>query len=122
MLTSAIVNPAIWLVLVILAVAAIYYAWRIVRPLRHRNPAHGQTAWLVVVGVGVTIVAYTWIVAVSNSLMASLEHAALLLAAFAASGLPMIIEYVDDHIRRNEEERSRNIMHEISQILSDEDE
>jgi cobalamin biosynthesis protein CobD/CbiB len=122
MLTSAIVNPAIWLVLVILAVAAIYYAWRIVRPLRHRNPAHGQTAWLVVVGVAVTVVAYTFIVAASSNIVTSLEHAVLLLSAFAVSGLPMIVEYIDDHLRRDEEERSRSIMQEISQILNDKDE
>lgn len=122
MLNDAVNNPTIWLILVLLAVACIYYAWKIVRPLRYRNPAHGQTAWLVVIGVAVTVVAYTLIVTAVSNITTSLEHTALLLTTFAVSGLPMIVEYIDDHLRRNEEERSRNIMQEISQLLSDEEE
>jgi putative flippase GtrA len=46
----------------------------------------GQTAYTVVVGVGVTVLAAGWLIGWVNVI--------LLLACFAASGAPMIVEYV----------------------------
>lgn len=122
MLMSALVNPAIWLVLIILATACVVYAWRIVRRMRHDNPDHGQTAWLVVIGVAATIIAYTCMVAIASNLINALEYGALLLLAFAVAGLPMVVEYVDDHLAQRRHAQQSSILREISQILSDEDE
>lgn len=71
-----------------LVLAASGYAY-LVRKLRRRNPDHGQTAWLVVVGVAMVVVGYAFV--------AGIEHAAIVAGLFAAAGIPMIVEYVDDH-------------------------
>lgn len=120
MLTAALTNPAVWLVLVILAFACILYAWRIVRPMRHGDPQHGQTAWLVVVGVSLTGFAYAVILALVSGVLVSLEHAALLLLAFVAAGAPMIIEYVQDHLDHSQRQRARDIISRIGQLTDEE--
>lgn len=61
----------------------------VVRHVRKRDPNHGQTAWFVVVGVGVVVAAY--------GLLAGIDAALTLLGLFAAAGVPMVVEYVDSH-------------------------
>lgn len=51
-----------------------------------RRGADGQTAWMVVGGVAATLCGSVFVVGIENAL--------LLLALFAASGLPMVVEYV----------------------------
>lgn len=79
--TTAIVALALFIV-------ASFYAAGI-RKLRHRDRDHGQTAWLVVAGVAMVISGY--------AIVAGIEQAAVLLMLFIAAGIPMIVEYVDDH-------------------------
>lgn len=120
MLTDALTNSAAWLVLVILSGACVFYAWRIVRPMRHDDPEHGQTAWLVVVGVALTGLAYAVILAIAEGILVALEHAALLLLAFVFAGVPMIVEYVQDHLDHKQRQRARAVISRIGQ-LTDED-
>lgn len=61
----------------------------VVRTLRRRNPQHGYTPWLVVIGVGAVVAVYT--------LLAGLEAGVALFLLFAAAGLPMVAEFMDDH-------------------------
>ena len=51
-----------------------------------KRGADGQTAWMVVGGVAITLCGSIFIV--------GLQAALLMLACFAASGLPMVVEYV----------------------------
>jgi len=83
------------------------YAFVVVRNMRRRDHDHGQTAWLVVVGVGVVVVAYTYIT--------TIEQGILLLALFAAAGIPMIVEYVDDHIDRIHRRRLASFIASLNQ-------
>lgn len=81
--------PTITIAALSLLVFGIIYA-AIVRSLRTRtNGRHGQTAWLVVVGVGVVVGVF--------STLTNAETAWLLLLLFACAGTPMIVEYVDSH-------------------------
>ncbi len=80
-------------VLVALLFVGVGYAF-LVRRLRRRHADHGQTAWLVVVG--------DLIVAVGFAVIAGVNSAIVLLLCMAAAGIPMIVEYVDDHLRNQE--------------------
>jgi hypothetical protein len=51
-----------------------------------RRGADGQTAWMVVGGVAVTLCGAIFVIGLENTL--------LTVACFAASGLPMVVEYV----------------------------
>ena len=51
-----------------------------------KRGADGQTAWMVVGGVAVTLLGGVFVIGLRNAL--------LMLACFAASGLPMVVEYV----------------------------
>jgi peptidoglycan/LPS O-acetylase OafA/YrhL len=77
------------IVLVALFVAGIAYAL-IVRRLRRRNRNHGYTAFLVVGG--------DLLIAIGFGFLAGAHAAGVLLACMAAAGIPMIVEYVDDHL------------------------
>ena len=82
-------TPEITIATLSLFIFGIAYAV-IVRRLRQRTHGHhGQTAWLVVVGVGVVVTVY--------GLLTDIQSAGLLLALFTAAGLPMVAEYVDSH-------------------------
>ena len=82
-------GPEITIATLSLFIFGIAYAV-IVRRLRQRTHGHhGQTAWLVVVGVGVVVGVY--------AALTDLQSAGLLALLFAAAGLPMIAEYVDSH-------------------------
>jgi hypothetical protein len=59
----------------------------IVRTVRRRNPNHGFTAFWVVGGNLVIVVAF--------GLLAGVQAAALLFFCMAAAGLPMLVEYID---------------------------
>jgi hypothetical protein len=72
------------LTLVILFGFGVAYAL-VVRHMAQRG-VEGQTAYLVVFGVGMTVLI--------SSALVGWQAVALLLACFAASGLPMVIEYV----------------------------
>ena len=71
-------------VLAALFFAALAYAYLIVRKAAE-NKVEGQTASFVVLGVGSTVLASVFLIGLVN--------AAIVLACFVASGLPMIIEY-----------------------------
>ena len=75
---------AIGLTLAVLFIFGTGYAW-IVRWMS-KNSIEGQTAYVVVIGVSVTVLASTFL----NGWLATL----MTLACFAASGMPMIVEYV----------------------------
>lgn len=119
MITQTLSNPTAWLILILLAATTSAYAWRIVRPLRRRNPDHGQTAWLVVVGTAATGIAYAILLALSIGAEAAAGHIILLMITNIASGLPMIIEYIDDHTDRSQNSADRSLLNEIRQILED---
>jgi hypothetical protein len=87
--------------LLLLVLFGIIYA-AIIRRMRRRNPDHGQTAWLVVVGNATITAAFTALYGINAG--------AVLLACMAAAGLPMIIEYVDDHLDSAERRRIAEIL------------
>lgn len=118
---QALTQPSTWLILLALGLAAAFYAYRIVRPLRKRDRNHGQTCWLVVGGVAGTIAAYGGLLATITDLSIAVEHTTLLLILFTVSGLPMIFEYVDDHSRRSQEDDQRHILSQINDILTSDD-
>jgi len=61
-------------------------AYSLVVRLIARRGIEGQTAYLVVLGSGITIL--------GSAFLIGWVHALLVLACFGASGLPMVIEYV----------------------------
>ncbi len=66
--------------------------------LESRGYHDGFVSLFVVVGVGYTVVAVTWVI--------GLEAALILAAAFVASGIPMVAGSIARHIRaRSTEER-----------------
>jgi hypothetical protein len=81
------------------------YAY-IVRRLA-RAGVQGQTAYTVVVGVGITVLAAGWLIGWLNVI--------LLLACFAASGLPMVIEYVNrtHHEQKRDRQDARSIAKDL---------
>lgn len=72
-----------------LSLFGILYASFVRRLRRRTNGRHGQTAWLVAFGVAVVVAVF--------SALTDAETAQLLILLFAAAGLPMIVEYIDDH-------------------------
>lgn len=86
----------IGLAVTLLMLAAAGYAW-LVRFMRRRDPEHGYTAALVVVGVAMVGVALT---AVTN-----LQFGALMAVFFAAAGVPMVWEYTDARLSQAERKR-----------------
>lgn len=78
------------IVLLLLLLFGIAYA-AAVRALRHRDPEHGYAPWLVVAGNGAVVAAFT--------VLAGIQAGLLLLLCMAAAGVPMIVEFVDDHSR-----------------------
>lgn len=87
-------------VLLVLFIIGAGYAW-LVRRLRHRSPQHGYTAWLVVVGDLIVVAGY--------AVLAGIEAAVLLVLCLAAAGIPMIVEYIDDHLRTEEGQKRLDI-------------
>lgn len=87
-------------VLVALLILGIGYAW-LVRRLRRRNPSHGYTAFLVVAG--------DLLVATGFAFVAGAQMAVLLVLCMGAAGVPMIVEYVDDHLRDEEKKGGLDI-------------
>ena len=82
------------IVLLTLVLAGIGYAW-LVRKLRRRNPHHGYTAWLVVVGNVIIVAGF--------AVLVGINLAVLLVLCMAAAGIPMVVEYIDDHLRSEEQ-------------------
>jgi len=87
-------------VLFLLLIVGIGYAW-LVRKLRQRNPDHGYTAFLVVAG--------NLIVATGFAFVAGVQMAVVLVVCMGAAGVPMIVEYVDDHLRNEEKKGGLDI-------------
>ena len=111
-------NPTTWLILLALTIAAAAFAWGIVRPTRRRHPAHGQTALFVVLGDAAVALAVVLIVA-ANGPADWLQTAAILSAALAAGGLPMIFEYIDDHTSQHQAAAQRHTLAQINTILAE---
>lgn len=85
-------KPDMIIALVSLNIFGWLYGYGIVRTLRRRsNPGddHGQTAWLVVIGVAVVGIAF--------ALVTTIDQAVTLFLLFAAAGIPMVVEYTDSH-------------------------
>lgn len=83
-----IITQSMIIALLCLLIFGVLYA-AVVRALRRRNPHHGYTPWLVVVGDGVVVAAF--------AALYGLEAGVALFLMFAAAGTPMIVEFVDDH-------------------------
>lgn len=113
-------NPLTYLILLALAVAASAYGWGYVRPLRRRDAQHGQTALLVVMGDGLVALAAILIVA-ANGPVDALALAAILTASLIAGGLPMIVEYVDDHTQQRQAQRQRSDAADLNRLLAEEE-
>ncbi len=112
-------NPLTWLILLALTIAAAGFAWGIVRPTRRRHPAHAQTALFVVLGDGGVALATALIVA-ANGPADWLQITAILMAALAAGGLPMIWEYIDHHTSSALVAAQRHALAQIDTILAEE--
>lgn len=91
--------PVFILTLIVLFLFGLVYAW-FVRKMADNN-VQGQTAYTVVFGVGVTVLTASGLIGWRN--------VALLLACFAASGLPMIFEYVQRTHRAQKSDRDQAI-------------
>lgn len=103
-------QPTAYTVLLGLLLFGLGYAW-VVRKLRKRKRDHGYTAWLVVVGNAAVGVGFGFI--------AGLEAAVILLLCNAAAGIPMIVEYIDDHLRHEEEDSERATAARLLRELDD---
>ena len=92
------ISTETWLVLALVGLALFGWVFnRLVQRLEEETPEHGYTAFLVAVGVLVTV-------AVMAPLI-GLQATALLLAGFVASGLPMIVGSVGRSLARMRSER-----------------
>ena len=92
------ISTETWLVLALVGLALFGWVFnRLVQQLEDETPEHGYTAFLVVVGVTVTVLVLTPFIGV--------PAAVLLLAGFLASGLPMIIGSVGRALARLRSER-----------------
>lgn len=96
-ITTALTNPITYLWLIILAISTTIYAYGFVRRLRRRRANHGQTAFLVIVGNSIVAGFYFIILATAIGYTAALPNLAVLLICNIVAGLPMIVEYIDDH-------------------------
>jgi uncharacterized membrane protein YbhN (UPF0104 family) len=94
------IDPTVVVVLLLLLLAGIAYAW-LVRRLRRRHPRHGYTAFLVVGGNLIVVGGY--------ALLVGVQAALLLFCCMAAAGVPMVVEYVDDHLAATAPERRLDI-------------
>jgi hypothetical protein len=104
---SALDYPVFILTIISLFLFGVLYA-AFVRHLA-RQSVEGQTAYLVVVGVGVTLLGATAVIGI--------ETALLLFACFAASGLPMVVEYIlRMHLaRRRDQEQAKQAARDLLQ-------
>ena len=87
------INLIVVIVLLSLFLFGLGYAW-LVRWLRSRKANHGYTAILVVVGNLVVVVGFGFLVGINL--------AALLLLCMAAAGLPMVVEYTEWYLSKEE--------------------
>ena len=87
------INLIVVIVLLSLLLFGIGYAW-LVRKLRSRKADHGYTAVLVVGG--------NLIVTVGFGVLVGINLAALLLLCLAAAGLPMVVEYTEWYLSKEE--------------------
>lgn len=87
------INLIVVIVLLSLFLFGLGYAW-LVRWLRSRRADHGYTAILVAVGDLVVVVAFGFLVGINL--------AALLLICLAAAGLPMVVEYTEWYLSKEE--------------------
>lgn len=117
---STFANPLTYLILIALHSLAWLYAYRCIRPTRQRQRNHGQTAIFVVIGDAAVALAIVLIVAASGP-VDWLDLAAILSAALAAGGLPMIWEYIDDHTSTAQAEYQRSYTADIQRLLAQED-
>lgn len=113
-------NPTTYLILMVLHAAAWLYAYRGVRAIRSKNPRHGHTALFVVMGDGAVALAAVLVVA-ANGPVDWLTLAAILVAALAAGGLPMIWEYVESHTALSQAENLRRDAVELQRLLQEEE-
>lgn len=112
-------NPLTYLILLALHAAAWAYAYRCVRDTRHKNPRHGQTALFVVIGDSAVALAVILIVAAAGS-VDWLTLAAILVAALAAGGLPMIWEYIDHVTTSAQNDQHRAYAADLQRLLDEE--
>lgn len=112
-------NPTTYLILMALHAAAWLYAYRGVRAIRSKNPRHGHTALFVVIGDGAVALAAVLVVA-ANGPVDWLNLAAILVAALAAAGLPMIWEYIEDHTALSQAENLRRDAAELQRLMQEE--
>ena len=89
---SVILNPSSWLVWVVLLVVCTGYA-ALVRWLRNHNGS-SQTAWLVVAGNIIVMLAATLVVALITNIENAIVVFFVMFLSNAFGGVPMIIEYV----------------------------
>ena len=111
-------NPTTYLILMVLHAAAWLYAYRGVRAIRSKNPRHGHTALFVVIGDGAVALAAVLVVA-ANGPVDWLTLAAILVAALAAGGRPMIWEYVEDHTALSQADNLRRDAAELQRLLQE---
>jgi hypothetical protein len=97
--------PVFILTIVALLGFGVIYAYAVRQMDKHG--VQGQTAYLVVVGVGVTVIAASAVIGFLNSLQ--------LIACFAASGAPMVIEYIQrtHRLQKRDEHDAKEIAREL---------
>jgi hypothetical protein len=115
-IAQLVTNPSTYLILIVLGVGCALYAYGYVRTTRRRNPNHGQTALFVAIGSAAVGIAYTIALAATYGIAAAIAPAFLLLLCYIAAGLPMIVEYIDDHTG---EAAERNRSTALQDLLKD---
>lgn len=96
--------PLSIIALAVLALFGVIYALT-VRYIRRRNPDHGYTAFLVMIGNGAIVVAFA---AVQGA-----EAGIFLLYCMVAAGVPMVVEYIWWVLERSEGRRMAGAIREF---------
>lgn len=117
----AFTNPLTYLILISLALACTAFAWLCIRPIRRRRHNHGQTAIFVIIGDSLVALAAVLIVA-ANGPVNAMDLSAILIAALAAGGLPVVAEYISAHLDHAEDVDQRRVLDAIDAIMSAPDE
>lgn len=86
------------LILTLLALFGFGYNWLVAR-IERQDPEHGYTAILVVAGCAITVLATVPLI--------GWRQAAIVFAAFAASGLVMVLGSMKRHLDRTARDRAR---------------
>lgn len=109
-------NPSTWLVWVVLLIICAAYA-AFVRWLRESNEGGSQTAWLVVAGNTLVMLAATVVVALATDIETAIVVFFVMFLSNVFGGIPMIVEYVMWYHNRSRKQARTEQQRRISDTL-----